>query len=120
MTIIAIESPDSIGKDTLIDLIKEKHPNFVFGRFPDEESSSGRLTRKILLREPDLPPVVLQHIFISNFFEKYKWLSFLKYSKYTLILNRYFMSTLAYSMAQGLNIEHFKTITGLLPQPDLW
>jgi len=120
MTIIAIESADSIGKDTLIDLIREKYPGIVIGRFPDEESSSGRLTRKILLREPDLPPLVLQHIFISNFFEKYDWLSFFKDSVYTLILNRYFMSTLAYSLAQGINIDHFKAITELLPQPDLW
>ena len=125
MTIIAIESADSIGKDTLIDLIKEKHPNFVFERFPDEKSSSGRLTRDILNRNPDLPPIVLQHIFISNFFESYNWLSHFKREDFifppgTLILNRYFMSTLAYSMAQGMNIEHFKTITALLPQPDLW
>lgn len=118
--IIAIEGADSIGKDTLIDLIKEKHPEFVFGRFPNENNSSGKFTRKILLRTPDLPSIVLQHLFISNFFEDYIWLSHFKRSKETLILNRYFMSTLAYSMAQDINIRHFKEITGLLPQPDLW
>ncbi len=120
MTIIAIEAADSIGKDTLIDLIKEKYPDFVYMRFPNENNSSGQFTRKILLRKPDLPPIVLQHLFISNFFEDYDDLSFLKASKHTLILNRYFMSTLAYSLAQGINIRHFKAITALLPQPDLW
>ena len=30
------------------------------------------------------------------------------------------MSTLAYSLSQGINISHFKQITSLLPQPDLW
>lgn len=120
MTIIAIESADSIGKDTLIDLIEKNHPDFILGRFPNEDNSSGKFTRDILRRSPDLPPIVLQHLFISNFFEDYARLSFLKDSGYTLILNRYFMSTLAYSMAQHLNIEHFKAITALLPQPDLW
>ena len=118
--IVAIEAADSIGKDTLIDLIKEKHPDFVFKRFPNENNSSGKFTRKILLRAPDLPSIVLQHLFISNFFEDYNELFFLKRSVYTLILNRYFMSTLAYSMAQGIDVTHFKEITALLPQPDLW
>lgn len=118
--IIAIEAADSIGKDTLIDLIREKHPDFVYKRFPNENNSSGKFTRQILLRTPDLPPIVLQHLFISNFFEEYNELSFLKASKYTLILNRYFMSTLAYSMAQNIGTAHFELITALLPQPDLW
>jgi len=30
------------------------------------------------------------------------------------------MSTLAYSMAQGIDVTHFKEITALLPQPDIW
>lgn len=120
MTIVAIESADSIGKDALIDLIKKKYPNMEFGRFPNEKNSSGRFARKILNEDPDLPPIVLQHLFISNFFEDYKWLSFFKDSKYTLILNRYFMSTLAYSVSQGINIDHFKRMVNLLPQPDLW
>ena len=120
MTMVAIESADSIGKDTLIDLIKEKYPNFNFMRFPDERSSSGQLTRDILLRNPNHPPIVLQHLFISNFFENYNSLSYFEHSKQVVILNRYFMSTLAYSLSQGINISHFKQITSLLPQPDLW
>ena len=120
MTMIAIESADSIGKDTLIDLIKEKHPDFNFMRFPDERSSSGQLTRDILLRNPNHPPIVLQHLFISNFFENYNSLSFFEHSHQVVIINRYFMSTLAYSLAQGINISHFEHIVSLLPQPDLW
>ena len=120
MTIIAIEAADSIGKDTLIGMIEETHPDFVVGRFQNEKNSSGEFTRKILRRTPDLPAIVLQHLFISNFFEYYVWLSHFKRSHTTLILNRYFMSTLAYSMAQGIDVTHFKEITALLPQPDLW
>lgn len=120
MTIIAIEAADSMGKDTLIDLIKKKYPSFEYMNFPNEKSSSGKFTRRILSNEIELPAIVLQHIFISNFFEDFKILSFFKDSKCTLILNRYFMSTLVYSMAQNIDITHFKTITALLPEPDLW
>lgn len=120
MTIIAIEAADSMGKDTLIDLIKKKHPSFEYMNFPNEKSSSGKFTRRILSNEIELPAIVLQHIFISNFFEDFKILSFFKDSHCTLILNRYFMSTLAYSMAQNLDITHFNKIVKLLPSPDLW
>lgn len=120
MTIIAIEAADSMGKDTLIDLIKVKHPYFEFLNFPDETSSSGIFTRKILSNGIELPPIVLQHLFISNFFERFGLLSHFKASEYTLILNRYFMSTLAYSIAQDIDITHFKHIIKLLPHPDLW
>jgi len=38
MTIIAIEAADSIGKDTLIDMIEETHPEFVVGTFQNEKN----------------------------------------------------------------------------------
>ena len=121
MSLIAIESIDSVGKDTLIDLIKKEKPEFKFLNFPNEQTVSGQLTRKILSGEIDLPDLVLQHAFITNFYEVYQALIYYKLSKdETLILNRYFLSTLAYSYAQNLDLINILKVLDWLPVPDIY
>ena len=117
--LIAIESIDSVGKDTLINLIKEKNPEFNFIQFPNEQTVSGQLTRKILSGEIDLPDLVLQHAFIVNFYEMFSTLVYFRSSPdETLILNRYFLSTLAYSYAQNLDVINILNVLQYLPLPD--
>ena len=96
MPLIAIESRDNIGKTTLIDNLKNLNlSNTSFLAFPNENSESGILSRKILNDKLQLPSNVLQTAFIINFYENLELLQTYKSSpSHYLILDRYYFSTL--------------------------
>ena len=120
MPLIAIESRDNIGKTTLIDNLKNLNlPNTSFLAFPNENSESGSLTRKILSNTTPLCNNVLQTSFIINFYESIESLRAAKSSSNFLILDRYYFSTIAYTKASPTTSNRILKLLSELPEPDL-
>lgn len=121
MPLITIESRDNIGKTTLIDNIKSLNiSNTYFLAFPNENTASGQLTRKILNSEVELSNNVLQSAFITNFYESLHLLNIYKHSLVsTLILDRYYFSTIAYTKASITTSNRILNLLDELPEPDL-
>ena len=121
MPLIAIESRDNIGKTTLIDNLKSINlSNTSFLAFPNENTASGQLTRRILSNTTPLCSNVLQTSFIINFYESIDLLLAHKTSPTQfLILDRYYYSTIAYTKASPTTSNHILKLLNELPEPDL-
>lgn len=118
--IINIESPDNVGKTTLINSIKNLEiPNVSFLSFPNEASESGKITRKILNNEVDLSSTILQAAFIVNFYEQIELLRQYKNSSDFLILDRYYLSSLAYTQASTEIDNNVLKLISEHPQPNI-
>lgn len=121
MPLIAIESRDNIGKTTLIDNLKNLNlPYTSFLAFPNENSESGLLSRKILNNKLQLSSNILQTAFIINFYENIELLQTYKSNtSHYLILDRYYFSTIAYTKASPTASNHILALLSELPEPDL-
>ena len=121
MPLIAIESRDNIGKTTLIDNLKSLNlHNTSFLAFPNENSESGLLSRKILNNKLQLSSNILQTTFIINFYENIELLQTYKSNpSHYLILDRYYFSTIAYTKASHTTSNRILNLLNELPEPDL-
>ena len=121
MPLIAIESRDNIGKTTLIDNLKYLNlTNTSFLAFPNENSESGLLSRKILNNKLRLSSNILQTTFIINFYENIELLQSYKSNlSHYLILDRYYFSTIAYTKASPTSSNRILNLLNELPVPDL-
>lgn len=120
MPLIAIESRDNIGKTTLIHNLKNLNIfNVSFLAFPNENTASGQLTRRILSNTTPLCSNVLQASFIINFYENIESLQAAKHSSDFLILDRYYFSTIAYTKASPTTSNRILNLLNELPEPDL-
>ena len=121
MPLIAIESRDNIGKTTLIDNLKSLNlSNTSLLAFPNENSESGLLSRKILNNKLQLSSNILQTTFIINFYENIELLQSYKSNlSHYLILDRYYFSTIAYTKASPTTSNRILKLLSELPEPDL-
>jgi dTMP kinase len=135
--IIAIEGVDAVGKATQAKLLvkhlrEEQHITSII-EFPDYTTEVGEVIKGFLKKwwdiefneecenvsERKLKGYVLQALMTLNRYELVDTLKEWR-DQGVLVLDRYWVSALAYGEATGLSREFLTKIHSCLPQPDLW
>lgn len=124
MPIISFEGIDRSGKTTQVRLLAEtlklEGHSILLKKFPDYSTPSGQLILKYLNHELNFSTEELTLIFITDFARSAKEIT--EFAKTGIVLlDRYFMSTMAYQGYLGINFMHIlQIIKNLkLPIPDL-
>lgn len=95
---ILIDGPDGCGKTTLIQTLKQQHPEFIYVKEPGDECfESNRQIRQILLHgSQELPPEVELHLFLADRLVVLEYVQEQLALGRTVISDRSLCSTLAY------------------------
>eukprot|EP00834_Sanchytrium_tribonematis_P001259 NODE_29_length_37665_cov_1.081563.p20 type:complete len:192 gc:universal NODE_29_length_37665_cov_1.081563:8955-9530(+) len=112
--LIVVEGIDRSGKSTLVQRLSE-HFDCIKSGFPNRNTPIGKLINQILTREVVVDDINAIHLlFTANRWELQTQLSeWLKNEN--VILDRYIYSGIAYSVAQGIDLEWcLEKETGLL------
>lgn len=121
--LIVFEGLDRSGKTTQINLFKQKlfrDKERIFNfNFPNRSTDSGKILHNYLTFKIDLEPKAAHLLFAFNIWEAQSEIKFYLESGYTVILDRYFYSGSAYSIARGVSLDFCQqTFKGLL-KPDI-
>lgn len=131
--LIVLEGGDASGKSTQLELLTKKlvleGRDVVSMHFPKHEVSFGKVVDSYLRGEfgdkKELPPEFIAMLYMTDFFESKNELNKLLSEGKTVILSRFFTSTLTYQTALAKKSEKEELrewILGVckrLPQPDL-
>lgn len=130
--LIVVEGGDGTGKKTQIDLIikrlQAQGTSVEYIHFPKHESRFGKVVDAYLRGELGskdiLPPEFIAILYISDFYESKQYVEDALASGKTIILSRFFSSTLNYQVALEKNDKEslwnwIRVVTSRLPQPDL-
>lgn len=107
---IVFEGPDGSGQTTQADILKRfleaKGQSVILTKEPTLDSEAGRRIREILDGEVKAEPAEMQKLFVQDREEDVKnaIIPALKSGK-TVISDRYILSTLAFGMADGLDLK---------------
>jgi len=121
---IVIEGLDGSGQSTQAELLKDfltkKSFKVILTKEPTLDSEAGKKIRKILDKELKVNPKELQELFTQDRKEHLKSLIIpaLKEGK-IVISDRYFFSTFAYGIADGLDLDWLIKINNRFLLPDL-
>lgn len=121
---IVLEGLDGSGKsvqvDLLADFFKEKDKEIILKNEPTTESESGIKIRKILKGEIKADSVERQKLFVQDRKEhlENKIIPALKEGKF-VVCSRYFFSTIAYGVSDGLDINFLTDMNKDFLLPDL-
>jgi dTMP kinase len=122
-TFIVFEGLDRSGKSTQIKLLMEnleKNNNkAVLYKFPDRVTHTGELIHQYLQNEIELEPHVIHLLYSANRWEKKDMIIENINNGMTVICDRYIYSGIAYSVANGLDINWCKLSDIGLPIPDI-
>lgn len=91
-----IEGIDGSGKTTLGHLLEKKFPHVRIGHEPTSTSQSGALIHGILKKKITATPEEILDLFIENRKENQRWIKNQLQKGFTVILDRYILSTFAY------------------------
>ncbi|MDD3159388.1 MAG: dTMP kinase [Candidatus ainarchaeum sp.] len=130
--LIVLEGADGTGKTTQLELLvnrlEKENKNIVNLHFPKHGVSFGKNVDAYLrgdfgLKE-NLPSEFIAMLYMTDFYESKKDLEELIEKGNTIILSRYFSSTLTYQVAQELKEKEkiwdwIINVSSRLPQPDL-
>jgi len=120
---ITLEGIDGSGKTTQVKLIadrltKDGHLVYVT-RFPNYDSDIGHLIKQYLSNKTELTPRVQHLLFCANRAEFVDKIDRLVNEGFIVICDRYVHSGIAYSVANGLELEWCRSVERALPKPDL-
>ena len=107
---IVFEGLDGSGKGTqitlLADFLKEKKRNVVLTKEPTQSSPQGSVIRKVLANQTKIIPEKLQDLFCQDREWHLKNIIIPALKRGDIVISdRYFFSTIAYGIADGLNQE---------------
>lgn len=113
--IIAVEGIDGSGKTTFCAALAERLGIGIL-KFPNKETASGRKLYSMLADgSARAEPMLFQALQAVNRYEVAGELQ-----GESLILDRYWLSSVAYGAAAGLDRDWLVQINELLPQPTMW
>lgn len=119
---IVFEGLDRSGKTTaskhLTQLLKESHPTIHIS-FPNRTSPIGKLINDHLSKGVNLSPQLLHLLFSANRWEYESELRKMLEEGTTVICDRYYHSGIAYSYANGIDMEWARHPDQGLLQPDI-
>ena len=102
--LIVVEGIDCSGKSTLVSKLAD-HFNCYSSGFPDRSTSIGQLINQVLQKKETISDKKALHLlFTANRFELQNTLKNMLLTQ-DIILDRYIYSGIAYSVAQGLDLE---------------
>jgi len=121
---IVFEGLDGSGQSTQVALLEEflktKRYKVLKTKEPTKQSRAGRIIEKALNKKTKISPKKLQELFCQD----RKWhlknvvIPALKKDK-IVICDRYFFSTLAYGMAEGLSLKNLTKLNEKFLLPDI-
>ncbi|KAM0679176.1 hypothetical protein BDAP_000068 [Binucleata daphniae] len=115
---IVIEGIDRSGKTTITKYIAEYINNATRISFPNRESVTGKIIDSYLKNNVNLNPQTIHLLFSANRWEMKKEIENML-TKGSVVCDRYFYSGIAYSIANGLDIEWCNKPDAGLRKPDL-
>ncbi len=119
---IVIEGADGTGKSTNAKMLGEhlrKSGRRVINTAEPTKGIIGRMIRRVLSGEINLPPRALALLFTADRAEHVETVINPGIKEGVVICERYFYSTIAYQSAQGLDAEWLSAINSFAPIPDL-
>lgn len=120
---IVLNGIDRSGKTTqskhLEDRLKAQGITAQLVRFPDRITETGQQITTYLEGKLDLGEVEAHLLFVQNRWKEKSWLEDTLKAGQVLIVDRYSHSGIAYSSAQGLDLDWCKAQEQELPMPDL-
>lgn len=121
--LIAIEGIDQSGKKTQTELLvlklKENGVNATKISFPDYKTPVGKLIKRILSNEIQVPLEVKHMLLSANRWELKPKIEELIEQGYTIVFDRYYQSNWAYGLANNLPIQWLKSLDSHLPRTNL-
>ncbi|MGD0330276.1 MAG: dTMP kinase [Nitrososphaeria archaeon] len=122
-SLIAIEGIDQSGKKTqtelLVEKLKENGVSATKMSFPDYKTPVGKLIKKILSNEIQVPLEVKHMLLSANRWELKPKIEELSEQRYTIVFDRYYQSNWAYGLANNLPIQWLKSLDSHLPRTNL-
>ena len=122
-SIIVFEGLDRSGKSTQVKKLLEHLENV--GQpatqiaFPFLDCSSGKLLIQVLTGKKQINLKALHLLFTANRFEMANWITEQVQQKNIVVIDRYYHSGIAYSVAKGLDKSWCTIVESGLPRPDL-
>ena len=104
--LIAFEGIDRTGKTTQSQLLSQSLDSPLLMRFPDRSTETGKMLDQFLKSDHNCISKEMVHlIFSANRWEKQRLIKEALLEGRDVILDRYFLSGLAYSSSEGLELE---------------
>ena len=121
---IVLEGCDRSGKTTqcekIVQVLKLQNIKVEKRQFPNRKTPIGYILDGYLKGSYDIENHALHHLFIANMWEEMNAIEKSLYSGKTVIIDRYFLSTIAFSMAKDTaDFKWCHLITVGLPKPDI-
>lgn len=122
--IIVLEGLDKSGKTTqakmLFDYLLNKKPGkVVLISFPDYSTQIGKLVRDFLDGKTKFSSETLHMLLAANRREKGELIQYYLENGYTILMNRYYHSNLAYGIANGISKEWLLNLEDGMPKEDM-
>ena len=116
---IVFEGIDRSGKTTQAKLLNSVLSNSEYVRFPNRDTTTGKIINAYLKGSIDMSPQVNHLLFSANRWECMKDIQTKLHSGIDVICDRYSYSGIAYSMAKGLSYSWCSMPDEGLLKPDL-
>ena len=119
---IVMEGGDGAGKTTqarmLVESLKAKCNPAVYLKWPDRETGTGKIINGWLTGAVKLPKEATNLLFLANLWELAETIEMERTQGRTVVVDRYAMSNIVYSMSFGCSRAEAEIPTLGLPQPD--
>lgn len=122
--LIIFEGIDGSGKETqsikIASLINKNTDNIKITHlhFPDYNTCTGKLIKKILHKEVEYPTEAFQLLYAANRLEKKELIEKFLSKGINIICDRYTYSSVAFGMAEGQDRSFLHSIDSRMPKPD--
>lgn len=109
--LVVIEGVDHLGKSEMTNRFISKHRDWIYQHQPDDSNETTAFVRKLVKSEEPLTPFENQLLHCWSHCFHYRFLHDMIYNRrVNVLLDRFYLSALAYGSADGLDISVIKKL----------
>lgn len=116
---IVFEGCDRSGKSTQANILLNSLKNSVLINFPNRETPIGKMLNSYLTSDTNMTPEVSHLLFTANRWEMQETIKNHLKNNINVICDRYYYSGVAYSVANGLDVDWCVNTNSGLIEPDI-